>query len=64
MHVTCVDFVTLSLCAPFWVYNDAERRGVRSPLLPALAALPLLGPALYLNLRPRYGRDTAAPDGE
>lgn len=53
VHVTSVDFLTLSLCAPFWVYNDASARGYKSPLLLPLALTPLLGPVLYLNLRPR-----------
>jgi hypothetical protein len=53
IHITSVDFLTLTLLAPFWVFNDAEARRWDSPLLPLLACVPLLGPVIYLNLRPR-----------
>jgi hypothetical protein len=52
VHVTSVDFLTLSLCAPFWVWNDAAARRYDGPAL-AFALTPLLGPVLWLNLRPR-----------
>ena len=55
VHVTTLDFLTLSALAPFWVANDAGRRGATPAWLPALGFLPLLGPALYLVLRPRAG---------
>lgn len=53
VHVTTIDFCTLTLCAPLWVLNDAQVRRYESPALLPLALLPLLGPVLYLSLRPR-----------
>ena len=52
VHVTTVDFITLTLCAPFWVWNDASVRRYEGPTL-LFALTPLLGPALWLNVRPR-----------
>ena len=52
VHVTTVDFVTLTLTAPFWVWNDASVRRYQGPAL-LFALLPLLGPVLWLNVRPR-----------
>ncbi|XP_056171132.1 uncharacterized protein LOC115688833 isoform X3 [Syzygium oleosum] len=54
IHVTSLDFTLLSAFAPFWVYNDMISRKwyeKGSWLLP-LSAVPFLGPALYLILRP------------
>ncbi|KAK7818764.1 hypothetical protein CFP56_041081 [Quercus suber] len=54
IHVTSLDFTLLSAFAPFWVYNDMTARkwfDKGSWLLP-LSAVPFLGPALYLVLRP------------
>ncbi|KAK9823772.1 hypothetical protein WJX72_005409 [[Myrmecia] bisecta] len=55
VHVTSVDFLTLSCFAPFWMYNDASARQwePRDKLLPILSLLPVVGPAIYLVLRPR-----------
>eukprot|EP00793_Prasinoderma_coloniale_P001744 PRCOL_00003549-RA len=49
VNVTSVDFLTLSLWAPFWCARDAERRGADAP--GALTAVPIIGPALYLLRR-------------
>ncbi|KAK4802645.1 hypothetical protein SAY86_000848 [Trapa natans] len=54
IHVTSIDFSLLSAFAPFWVYNDMTHRKWYEKgfwLLP-LSAIPFLGPALYLVLRP------------
>ncbi|BBN07208.1 hypothetical protein MPTK1_4g01920 [Marchantia polymorpha subsp. ruderalis] len=54
IHIMTIDFFTLATLCPFWVYNDlAIRKGSdnTSPLW-ALAFVPLLGPSLYLLLRP------------
>ncbi|XP_017697113.2 uncharacterized protein LOC103702387 isoform X2 [Phoenix dactylifera] len=54
IHITCIDFTLLSAFAPFWVYNDmTARRWINqgSWLLP-VACIPILGPSLYLLLRP------------
>jgi hypothetical protein len=55
VHVTTLDFLTLTCLAPFWMYNDAQLRqwGPRDTLLPVLSVIPVVGPALYLLLRPR-----------
>jgi hypothetical protein len=57
VHVTTLDFLTLSALAPFWMDNDAQLRGWegRGRALAALSVLPVLGPALYLVLRPKAG---------
>ena len=52
VHLTTVDVVTLTLTAPFWVWNDASVRRYQGPAL-LFALLPLLGPVLWLNVRPR-----------
>ncbi|KAG6549989.1 hypothetical protein Mapa_008501 [Marchantia paleacea] len=54
IHIMTIDFFTLATLCPFWVYNDlAIRKGSdnTSPLW-ALAFVPLLGPSIYLLLRP------------
>lgn len=50
-----LDFLTLTALAPFWMANDAALRKwkQRESLLPVLSVLPVLGPAIYLCLRPR-----------
>ncbi|XP_020599016.1 uncharacterized protein LOC110038492 [Phalaenopsis equestris] len=55
IHVMSLDFVLLSSFAPFWIYNDmTSRRWVDKGLwLLFLSVIPLLGPALYVLLRPR-----------
>ena len=54
-HVMTIDFLTLTTLAPFWMTNDAELRRWerRDALLPLLSVLPVVGPAIYLCLRPR-----------
>ncbi|GBF96446.1 hypothetical protein Rsub_09245 [Raphidocelis subcapitata] len=61
VHATSIDFALCTLLAPFWMANDAEGRNweQRGTLLPVLSVLPLLGPSLYLLLRPKT--DTSAP---
>ncbi|KAM7264585.1 hypothetical protein ACFE04_002268 [Oxalis oulophora] len=54
IHATCLDFTLLSAFAPFCVYNDMTARkwyDKGSWLLP-VSLVPVLGPALYLVLRP------------
>ncbi|XVF21173.1 hypothetical protein REPUB_Repub12eG0067900 [Reevesia pubescens] len=54
IHIMSLDFTLLSAFAPFWVYNDMTARKWYDKgfwLLP-LSLVPLLGPALYLVLRP------------
>lgn len=55
VHATSIDFVVLTALAPFWVYNDAELRKwePRDKLVPLLSLLPVVGPAIYLCLRPK-----------
>ncbi len=55
MHVTTVDFATLTALAPFWMEIDAVGRKweQRGTLLPVLSFLPVIGPAIYLLLRPK-----------
>ncbi|GLC40154.1 hypothetical protein PLESTB_000791900 [Pleodorina starrii] len=55
VHVSSVDFATLTALAPFWMDNDATGRNwdKRSQLLPILSVLPVIGPCIYLLLRPK-----------
>ncbi|KAJ4785498.1 transmembrane protein [Rhynchospora pubera] len=54
IHATCIDFTLLSTFAPFWVYNDATaRRWIsKGSWLVPVALVPVVGPALYILLRP------------
>jgi hypothetical protein len=54
VHVTTLDFITLTACSWSWVGNDARARGVVGGA-PAWAGVPLLGPAAWLLVRPRGG---------
>lgn len=55
VHVTSLDFATLTALMPFWMDNDATARNwdKRSQLVPILSFIPLVGPAVYLILRPK-----------
>lgn len=54
VHITTLDFITLTALAPFWVDNDASRRGfVSQPLLTFCTFAPVIGPAVYLVARPK-----------
>lgn len=54
VHVTTLDFLALSSFIPFWVALDASsRKWSGRPFAAALGAVPLVGPALYLALRPK-----------
>lgn len=55
VHVTSLDFVALTACLPLFLWNDSQKRGVEWNALP-LAALPLVGPLIYLILRPRASK--------
>ncbi|KAK9840204.1 hypothetical protein WJX74_005416 [Apatococcus lobatus] len=54
VHVSSLDALALVAFSPYWMYNDAERRqwSSRGQILPFLSFLPVLGPAIYLVLRP------------
>lgn len=58
VHVTSIDFTTLCFLAPFWMENDAKLRKWegKDTILPILTCVPVLGPALYLVMRPRSGK--------
>lgn len=55
VHTTTLDFLTLTSLAPFWMANDAELRNWegRRQVLPLLSVVPVLGPLIYLCLRPK-----------
>lgn len=59
VHVSTIDLMILAALTPFWMSNDAQLRGWkdRDTLIPILSFLPVLGPALYLVLRPKAGDD-------
>ncbi|KAM2108279.1 hypothetical protein ACFX1Q_025150 [Malus domestica] len=54
IHATSLDFTLLSAFAPFWVYSDMTARKWfdDGSWLLFLSLVPLVGPALYLVLRP------------
>lgn len=55
VHVTSLDFLTLSALMPFWMNNDAAARGwdKRESYVPFLSLVPVFGPLVYLLLRPK-----------
>lgn len=55
VHVTSLDFCAVTALTPFFMYTDAEKRewGARDVGVPVLSLLPLVGPLLYLILRPK-----------
>ena len=45
VHVTALDLFTLTFSLPFWMYTDADARGLKQQqILPLLIALPVIGP--------------------
>lgn len=53
IHVMSLDFCLLCLLFPTLLGDDMARRGLKAPgVFWAVALLPLLGPALYVVLRP------------
>ena len=68
IHVTCIDFTLLSTFSPFWVYNDMTSRRWKNGWVLPLAVVPLLGPSLYLLLRPSLssllGATSSSSDNE
>ncbi len=53
IHVMSLDFCLLSLLFPLLLRDDMARRGLQNErIFWAVALLPLVGPALYLTLRP------------
>ncbi|GIL53793.1 hypothetical protein Vafri_9425 [Volvox africanus] len=55
VHMNSIDLAILIALAPFWMENDAIGRNwdKRSQLLPILSFLPVIGPCIYLLLRPK-----------
>ena len=55
VHVMSLDFLALTLSAPFFMSWDAQMRGweQRGVGVPVLSLLPLVGPCVYLMLRPK-----------
>lgn len=54
INIMSLDFCALTLLFPLLLGDDMKRRGVSHPWpLAATALLPLVGPALYLCIRPR-----------
>ena len=54
VHATTLDFSLFSLLAWYWIAHDARARGFAQPgAAAALGSVPVLGPILYLIIRPR-----------
>ena len=59
VHVMTLDLIALSLVFPSALGSDMERRGLRnSTWFWLIAAVPLLGPAIYVAFRPRLSDAT------
>ncbi len=56
IHVMSLDFLMLSALLPVLMGEDLVRRGVEKEPLASLRFIPLLGPVLYLILRPALAR--------
>ncbi|CAI5476688.1 unnamed protein product [Closterium sp. Yama58-4] len=54
IHVTSMDFVLVNMFLPFWLFNDMAYRNwaPRDSWGVALPFIPVIGPALYLVVRP------------
>jgi hypothetical protein len=52
IHVMSLDFCLLCLLFPTVLGDDMARRGLQDPRIFWAASLPLLGPVIYLALRP------------
>ncbi|XP_008229787.1 PREDICTED: uncharacterized protein LOC103329132 [Prunus mume] len=63
IHVMSLDFTLLSAFAPFWVYNDMTSRKWfdKGSWLLFVSLVPLIGPALYLVLRPSLSTEANSP---
>ncbi|MDB9421353.1 DUF2834 domain-containing protein [Microcystis aeruginosa] len=58
IQVMSLDFCLLTLLCPILLQDDLTRRGLKNPfLLPVISLLPLIGPAIYLIIRPRLGEN-------
>ncbi|NCR40506.1 MAG: DUF2834 domain-containing protein [Microcystis aeruginosa W13-11] len=58
IHVMSLDFCLLTLLCPILLQDDLTRRGSKNPfLLLVISLLPLIGPAIYLIIRPRLGEN-------
>jgi hypothetical protein len=58
VHATTVDFALCTALVPFWLALDAEGRrwpGAKNGLATLLSLVPVVGPCVYLLLRPKSG---------
>jgi hypothetical protein len=60
IHVMSLDFCLLCLLFPTVLGDDMARRGLQNPRIFWAASLPLVGPVIYLALRPPL--NSAEPD--
>jgi len=61
VNVMSLDFVLLVLCLPALIGDDMRRRGIENrSLMWAITFVPIVGPLLYLCLRPSLAAKTAA----
>jgi hypothetical protein len=61
IHVMSLDFCLLCLLFPRLLWDDMVRRGIKDQrMFWAVSLLPLLGPLLYLSVRPPLSTDLAA----
>lgn len=57
IHVMSLDFVALSVLFPVLLRDDLARRGMGDRWFWAIALVPLLGPLVYLSVRPPLAGD-------
>lgn len=62
VHVMSLDFIALTALMPFFMSWDADKRGWadRDLGVPLLSCLPIVGPAVYMCLRPKSVKATSA----
>jgi hypothetical protein len=62
VHVMTLDFCALTVLQPYFMNNDAQKRGwaSRGAGVPILSLLPVVGPLIYLLMRPVAQRAPAA----
>ena len=66
VHVSSLDFCAFTAMTPFFLYTDAEKRdwGARDVGVPVLSLIPLVGPLLYLIIRPKAPAPSNKTDGD
>jgi len=60
VHVMSIDFLLVTFLFPVILRDDMQRRDFYKPTLYALFSVPLLGPILYLLVRPKQTKNNSS----